>query len=144
MLVLFQRIPLMFLAMMQMLFFLEVRRFRYLVAISGVALVSVTRSFFVSSFFIFMVSTASVCPAESPSFQTMSDDPEDTTGVPITIDGTGHIITFVHEYADSPIAVDGTLLAKYFGWGNEASYNNVDLQNQLPVEKSSIYCKKGD
>lgn len=31
---------------------------------------------------------------------------------------------------------------KYFGWGNDLSYNNVDLGEQLPIEKSDVYCKK--
>lgn len=29
---------------------------------------------------------------------------------------------------------------KYFNWGTTKSFNNIDLNNQLPVEKSDSYC----
>jgi rubrerythrin len=31
---------------------------------------------------------------------------------------------------------------KLFAWGNEDSFNNIDLDNKYPVEDSDIYCKK--
>ncbi len=31
---------------------------------------------------------------------------------------------------------------KYFGWGKDSSYNNVDLDKKYPVEESDGYCKK--
>jgi hypothetical protein len=30
---------------------------------------------------------------------------------------------------------------KFFNWGATQSFNNIDLQNQLPVEKSDVYCQ---
>jgi hypothetical protein len=35
------------------------------------------------------------------------------------------------------------LFEKLFGWGKQ-SYNNVDPDKKYPVEKSDIYCRKGD
>jgi rubrerythrin len=34
-----------------------------------------------------------------------------------------------------------SIFEKIFGWGKQHSLNNVDLSNQLPIEKSDIYCK---
>jgi len=31
---------------------------------------------------------------------------------------------------------------KYFSWGKSKSFNDVDLENPVPVESSEIYCKK--
>jgi hypothetical protein len=31
---------------------------------------------------------------------------------------------------------------KWFRWGTDISYNNIDLDNKLPIEKSDRYCKK--
>ena len=31
---------------------------------------------------------------------------------------------------------------KIFSWGGNASFNNIDLENKYPVEKSDKYCKK--
>lgn len=33
---------------------------------------------------------------------------------------------------------------KYFGWGFESSYNNVDLDKKEPVERSQGYCRHSD
>jgi rubrerythrin len=33
------------------------------------------------------------------------------------------------------------LFERIFGWGNDTSFNDVDLENQLPVEKSDAYCR---
>jgi len=30
---------------------------------------------------------------------------------------------------------------KFFNWGPTQSFNNIDLENQLPVEKSDVYCQ---
>lgn len=30
---------------------------------------------------------------------------------------------------------------KFFNWGPTQSFNNIDLNNQLPVEKSDVYCQ---
>jgi hypothetical protein len=34
------------------------------------------------------------------------------------------------------------LFQKLFDWGNEDSFNNVDLSKKYPVEESGVYCKK--
>lgn len=31
---------------------------------------------------------------------------------------------------------------KLFNWGNKKSFNNIDWDNQQPVDKSDLYCKK--
>jgi len=31
---------------------------------------------------------------------------------------------------------------KFFAWGNKQSFNNIDLDQKLPMEKSDPYCKK--
>jgi hypothetical protein len=31
---------------------------------------------------------------------------------------------------------------KYFSWGNDQSFNNIDLDKKYPVENSDHYCKK--
>ncbi|ENA1800857.1 hypothetical protein ABF179_000212 [Flavobacterium psychrophilum] len=31
---------------------------------------------------------------------------------------------------------------KYFSWGNNQSFNNIDLDKKYPVENSNHYCKK--
>jgi hypothetical protein len=31
---------------------------------------------------------------------------------------------------------------KLFNWGNKKSFNNIDWENQQPVDKSDVYCKK--
>lgn len=31
---------------------------------------------------------------------------------------------------------------KLFNWGNDDSFNNVDLDHKYPIEESGIYCKK--
>ena len=33
------------------------------------------------------------------------------------------------------------LFEMIFGWGNENSFNDVDIENPLPVERSEAYCK---
>ena len=30
---------------------------------------------------------------------------------------------------------------KWFGWGDEESFNNIDLDRKYPVEESGVYCK---
>jgi len=33
------------------------------------------------------------------------------------------------------------LFEKLFSWGNESSFNNIDLDKKYPVEESDVYCK---
>jgi rubrerythrin len=33
------------------------------------------------------------------------------------------------------------LFQKWFGWGDEESFNNINLDHKYPVEESGVYCK---
>jgi hypothetical protein len=33
------------------------------------------------------------------------------------------------------------LFQKWFGWGDDESFNNINLDHKYPVEESGVYCK---
>jgi rubrerythrin len=50
-----------------------------------------------------------------------------------------HEIYFLEKIKDNKLL---PVFQKYFSWGMNTSFNNVDLEKKYPVEKSDVYCKK--
>lgn len=49
-----------------------------------------------------------------------------------------HEVYFYEQIKESKLL---PYFEKFFNWGATQSFNNIDLQNQLPVEKSDVYCQ---
>lgn len=49
-----------------------------------------------------------------------------------------HEVYFYEQIKESKLL---PYFEKFFNWGATQSFNNIDLQNQLPVEKSEVYCQ---
>ena len=49
-----------------------------------------------------------------------------------------HEVYFQKSIEDSPLL---PLFEKVFGWGNANSFNDVDLNDQFPVDQSNAYCR---
>jgi len=50
-----------------------------------------------------------------------------------------HEVYFSEQVKDDPLL---PFFEKLFRWSARQSFNNIDFENQLPVEKSDVYCRK--
>lgn len=50
-----------------------------------------------------------------------------------------HEVYFYEQIKDSKLL---PFFEKFFNWGATESFNDIDLENKVPVEESGIYCKK--